>query len=100
MRSSTKKIFKHGGSYAVHLPMSFVKNFPELREVVIDELPNRVSIRPKTNLDTIESEPLFGKFIHALASDALRNPKKLHEARKVWDTEWDDLLKGVNPDEE
>ena len=94
-----KKIFKHGGSYAVDLPISFVKN-ADIKEVIIESTSEKISIRPKTELDTIESEPMFSKFINVLAADIMKHPEKLRDVKKVWDKEWDELLKGVADDGE
>lgn len=94
-----RRLFKHGGSYALDIPMDFVKN-AGTTEVVLETTLNKINIRPKTELDNIESDPLFAEFINALAVDALKNPEKLHDVKKVWDKEWDELLKGVTVDEE
>jgi hypothetical protein len=94
-----RKLFKHGGSYALDIPMDFVKA-AGTTEVILESAPKRLSIRPKTELDTIESEPLFAEFISALAVDAMKHPEKLHAVKEVWDKEWDELLKGVTADEE
>ena len=94
-----RKLFKHGGSYAVDIPMDFVKSAGTI-EVMLESTPRKLSIRPKTELDTIESEPLFTEFISALAVDAMKHPEKLHAVKEVWDKEWDELLKGVTADEE
>ncbi|MFH1258750.1 MAG: hypothetical protein ABII74_02865 [Elusimicrobiota bacterium] len=94
-----RRLFKHGGSYAVDLPMNFVRNAGNL-EVILENTAKRISIRPKTELDTLESDPLFAKFINALAVDAMKHPEKLHEAKHIWDKEWDELLKGVTADGE
>ncbi len=99
MNVVVRKLFKHGGSYAVDIPMDFIKN-TDTMEVIIESTPKKISIRPKNKLDNIESEPLFGKFINALAVDAMKHPEKLHEVKEVWDEEWDELLKGVTADEE
>lgn len=90
-----KKLFKHGGSYAVDLPMSFVRQ-ADVQEVVIENKGDDVVLHPKTHLDTIESEPAFAHFTRALAEDALKHPSKLKTAKEVWDSEWDDLLRGVS----
>ena len=94
-----RKLFKHGGSYAVDIPMDFVKN-AGTTEVILEGTLKKLSIRPKTELDTIESDPLFAEFVSALAVDAMKHPEKLHAAKEVWDKEWDELLKGVTADEE
>ena len=99
MSVMVRKLFKHGGSYALDIPMDFVKA-AGTTEVILESTPKELSIRPKTELDNIESDPLFAKFINALAVDAMKHPEKLHEAKKVWDKEWDELLKGVTVDEE
>ncbi|MBU4312780.1 MAG: hypothetical protein KJ706_08705 [Candidatus Omnitrophica bacterium] len=93
-----KKLFKHGGSYAVDIPMDFVKH-TNGDEVILECTSKKLSIRSKTELDTIESEPLFAEFINALAVDAMKHPEKLRDAKEVWDKEWDELLKGVTDDE-
>ena len=94
-----RKLFKHGGSYAIDIPMDFVKN-AGTTEVILESTFKKINIRPKTELDTIESEPLFAEFVNALAVDAMKHPEKLHEAKEVWDKEWDELLKGVTADGE
>ena len=99
MSISIKKLFKHGGSYAVDIPMDFVKR-TGVTEVILESTPKGIRIRPKTELDNIETEPLFGEFIQALAVDAMKHPQKLHDVKEVWGKEWDELLKGVEADEE
>ena len=99
MSVTVKKLFKHGGSYAVDVPMDFVKHAGGI-EVILETGPKKISIRPKTELDTIESEPLFAGFINTLAVDAMKHPEKLRDVKEVWDKEWDELLKGVTADDE
>jgi virulence-associated protein VagC len=94
-----RKLFKHGGSYALDIPMEFVRA-AGTTEVILESALKRLIIRPKTELDTIETEPLFAEFISALAVDAMKHPEKLHAVKEVWDKEWDELLKGVTIDEE
>jgi len=94
-----RKLFRHGGSYALDLPMDFIRN-AGTAEVILESTPERLSIRPKTELDSIELDPLFAEFINALAVDAMKHPEKLHEAKKVWHKEWDEHLQGVTVDEE
>ena len=89
-----KKLFKHGGSYAVDLPISFVRDLNP-KTVVIERQQDRIVIAPKRELDTIEQEPEFKAFVAALLQDALRRPGKLRSAKEVGDKEWDDLLKDV-----
>ncbi|MBU1088156.1 MAG: hypothetical protein KKD05_11660 [Candidatus Omnitrophica bacterium] len=99
MNVFVRKLFKHGGSYAVDIPMDFVKNADTI-EVILEGTSKKLSIRHKTELDTIESESLFSKFINALTVDAMKHPEKLHAAKEVWDKEWDELLKGVTAADE
>ncbi len=94
MSTVTRKLFKHGGSYAVDIPVEFIKN-AGVRDVVLEIVGKKLSIRPKSELDTIESSPHFANFIQALAIDAMKHPEKLRETKEVWDKEWDELLKGV-----
>lgn len=89
-----KKLFKHGGSYAVDLPISFVREL-HTKSVVIERQQDRIVIAPARELDTIEQEPEFKAFAAALLQDAMRRPGKLREAKQVWDEEWDELLKDV-----
>lgn len=96
---TVKKIFKHGGSYAVDLPMEFVKH-TNTKEVVIQSYKEEIHIFHKTELDSMEDDPLFAQFAQTLAEDAFKNPKKLHDANKIWDKEWDKLLKGVSAQDE
>ena len=99
MSTIVKKLFKHGGSYAVDIPMEFVRRI-DSNEVILEATAEKISIRPKTELDNIESDPLFAGFIQALAADAMKHPEKLYEVKEVWDEGWDDLLKGVTVDDE
>jgi len=99
MNKIIRKLFKHGGSYAIDLPMEFVKN-TEVNEVIVEFNSKKVSICPNTELDTIESEPMFNNFINALAVDAMKHPEKLRDVKEVWDEEWDELLKGVSVGDE
>lgn len=96
---TVKKLFKHGGSYAVDIPMDFVKR-AGVKEVIIEKTVRGIRIRPKGEFDTIEADPHFSDFIQALAIDAMKHPKKLHDVKEVWDKEWDGLLKDVEVDEE
>lgn len=89
-----KKLFKHGGSYAVDLPISFVRDLPS-KTVVVEKDSEKIVITSKRDLDTIESEPEFKTFFTALLRDAMKRPEKLRDVKDVWDKEWDDLLKGV-----
>ena len=92
-----KKLFRHGGSYAIDIPMPFAKH-ADTKEIIIETHDDELILRPKTELDTIESEPQFSKFITALAADAMKHPEKLRGVKEVWDKEWDVLLKGVSDD--
>ncbi len=94
-----KKLFKHGGSYAVDIPIDFIKQTGS-REVILEIVGRKINIRPKTELDTIESDPHFSTFIQALVVDAMKHPEKLRQAKEVWDEEWDELLKGVKVSDE
>lgn len=94
-----KKLFKHGGSYAVDLPVSFVREL-SLKTVVIETHRDKLVISPKRELDTIEQEPEFKTFIAALLQDAMHRPAGLRDAKEVWDEEWDELLKGVSRGED
>lgn len=93
-----KKLFKHGGSYAVDIPIDFIKQ-TKSHEVILEVVGQKINIRHKTELDTMESEPLFATFIQALAADAMKHPEKLRQAKEVWNKEWDGLLKGVTADD-
>ncbi len=89
-----KKLFKHGGSYAVDLPISFVRDLPS-KTVMVEKDRDRIVIVPKGGLDTIEQEPEFKTFIDVLLHDAMKRPAKLRDAREVWGRQWDELLAGV-----
>lgn len=93
-----KRLFKHGGSWAIDLPMEFAKEFRDM-SLVIEETSEGLLIMPKTELDAMEADPLFQQFVEAIAMDAMKHPEKLHGAQDVWDDEWADLLKGVDVDE-
>ncbi|MDI6758276.1 MAG: hypothetical protein QMD94_01155 [Candidatus Omnitrophota bacterium] len=100
MSVMVRRLFKHGGSYALDVPMDFVKRIGATTEVILESTPRGLNVHPKTELDNIESDPLFAEFVNALAVDAMKHPEKLREAKKVWDKEWGVLLKGVTADEE
>ncbi len=93
-----KKLFKHGGSYAVDIPIGFARQ-TKSHDVILEVVGQKISISHKTELDTMESEPLFATFIQALAADAMKHPEKLRQAKEVWSKEWDELLKGVTADD-
>jgi virulence-associated protein VagC len=99
MALTEKKLFKHGGSWAVDLPMQFAKEVANM-SVTIEVSPQGVLITPKTELDTMEADPLFQQFIQAIAIDAMTHPEKLHDAKDVWDDEWSDLLEGIEVEDE
>jgi virulence-associated protein VagC len=90
-----KWLFKHGGSYAVDVPIEFAHNLSRRKKVVVEYDDNTLIIHPENELDTIESEPQFMHFIRAIAQDAIAHPEKLRTGKEVWDTEWDELLKDV-----
>ena len=96
---TVKKLFKHGGSYAVDIPVDFVKH-AGTKEVVIESTADSINIRPHSELDTLEADPLFPQFLQAIATDAMNNPQLLHDVRDTWDAEWDDLLEGVSTEDE
>ena len=93
-----KKLFKHGGSYAVDLPKEFVKS--KGAQVIIKYDKDRVIVTSKSTLENIESEPEFKVFIKALLEDSLKNPQKLKDINQVWDKEWTKLLKEVDVEDE
>ncbi|MEK7858440.1 MAG: hypothetical protein AAB320_04780 [Elusimicrobiota bacterium] len=89
-----KKLFKHGGSYAIDLPVSFVREL-QSNTVVVEQDGETLVITPKGGLDGMEGEPEFKTFAEALLHDAMKRPAKLRDAKQVWDKGWDALLKGV-----
>lgn len=89
----TRKLFKHGGSQAINLPKEFVQNLSG-DEVVAEVSPDKIVIRKKPNLDTMESDPLFTTFIQAIAADCLKHPEKLHDLNDAW-KDMDVLLKDL-----
>ncbi len=93
-----KKLFKHGGSFAVDLPKEFVRS--RNTEVIIKYDKERLIVISKNTLENIESEPEFKTFIKALVEDSLKNPHKLKDIKQVWDKEWTDLLKDVHVEDE
>lgn len=89
-----KKLFKHGGSYAVDLPASFVRELGS-KTVELAMERDKVVIGARRDLDSIEDEPEFKLFIAALLHDAMKRPEKLRDAGDVWKKEWRELLKDV-----
>jgi hypothetical protein len=66
MQTYKKKLFKHGGSKAVDLPMEAFAN--------------------------MESDAQFHLFLEALFQDAMEHPEQLKNLEEVWDEEWEELL--------
>ena len=93
-----KKLFKHGGSYALDLPKEFIKS--RNGKVIVKYDKNRLVIFSKDSLENLESEPNFKLFVKALVEDSLKHPEKLKDMNQVFDKEWDDLLKDVNVEHE
>ena len=89
----TRKLFKHGGSQAINLPKEFVRDLSG-DEVVAEVSRDKIIIRKKPALDTMESDPLFSTFIEAIANDAMKHPEKLHDLDEAW-KDLDVLLKGL-----
>ncbi len=96
MQTELKKLFRHGGSVAVVIPSIFAKNGPNT--VIVQATEEEIRISRKSDLDTIETDPKFHRFIHALVHDAMKHPEKLHDVKEVWDKDWDRLLGGVKID--
>jgi len=94
----SKKLFSHGGSKAVDLPANFVKRHVGDR-IVLEILEDGIFI-PHDDYATMEADPLFEQFIEVIFQDAMRNPSKLKDLHEIWDEEWDELLAGVDVDEE
>lgn len=97
MTTITRKLFKHGGSQAINLPIEFVQNLNG-DEVIAEISPDEIIIRKKPNLDTMESDPLFTTFIQAIAADAMKHPEKLHDLDDAW-KDLDGLLKNIPDDD-
>lgn len=97
-RTFQKRLHQHGGSKALDLPATFVRKMPT-DYVDIEEREDCLIIRINSELDSLESEPLFTNFINTILADAMEHPEKLKDIREIWDSEWDDLLKGVSEDE-
>lgn len=94
-----KRLHRHGGSRALDLPSSFVNTLSsDYVRIVMRK--GSLIIEPESELDQVESDPLFDKFISLLYQDALENPSKLKDVKDVWGGDWDDLLKGVTDDED
>lgn len=95
-----KKLYQHGGSKAVDLPMSFISHLPSEFVTIEEQKDGTLLIRPVDELTAMESDPLFSHFLEVLHLDALKHPEKLKNIKDVWDDEWDCLLKGVDGGEE
>jgi hypothetical protein len=94
-----KKLFKHGGSKAVDLPMEdFVKKHRS-NEVTIEVREDGLFIY-LDDLKNMETDPRFHLFIEALLQAAMEHPDQLKNLEEVWDEEWDELLSGVDGGEE
>ena len=74
-----KRLFSHGGSKAVDLPISFVRKLPS-NSVFLEEKNGSLFITPDEDIFmSMESEPFFAQFIEALLLDAMTNSKKLKD---------------------
>ena len=101
IKPTSKKIFKHGGSYAIDLPKSYVDQIGPDAHVFLEQgEEGELILRENTALDSIESEPEFAFFIQALAHDALSHPEKLTDVSETWGERWHELLEGVEVDDE
>lgn len=96
-----KKLFKHGGSLAVVLPAEFTRR-TQTDEVILEmsttsegEAMLTITAQAKSEVKTMEEDPLFALFIQALGVDAMQNPKKLKTSKEVWGKRAEKLLKGV-----
>lgn len=94
-----KKLFQHGGSRAIDLPIEFVHRLSR-NTVSIELREDGLFIPIEDLMDSVEQDPLFSQFIEALCQNALKNPDQLHDLQDVWDKDWDDLLEGVDESEE
>jgi hypothetical protein len=99
-----KKLFKHGNSLAVVVPIEFTKKLSSqevIMEVRVDEngFPILI-ITPETHLDKLENDPIFAQFIEAIYKNALTYPEKLKETSDVWPENIKELLEGVSVDGE
>ena len=95
-----KKIFSHGGSKSVDLPMSFIYGLKSNYVNIEERNDGTLLIRPVDELTSMESDPLFTQFLEALYVDSLTHPEKLKNVKEVWDEEWQELLEGVDGGEE
>ncbi len=103
-RMVKKRLFPHGGSYAVDLPVEFVRQIDD-KQVQIEVIAGgdggtEVRIFNNSELDTIEHEPEFALFVKALVQDALTHPESLRDVNETWGEKWDSLLEGVEIDDE
>lgn len=99
MTVKEKKLFKHGGSYALDLPKEFVQA-KSGEEVIIQYDHYQLTVSFKDSLESIESEPEFKMFVKALVEDSMKHPEKLKDLHQVWDQEWDELLKDVSAEDD
>ncbi len=99
MPTLTRRLFKHGNSKAITLPKEFVDTVKG-KEVVVRYSPEGVLISSKSRLDTLESDPLFTKFIQALAAEAMKHPEKLRDPAQAWSPEVVELFNTMPHDDE
>jgi len=99
MQSYKKKLFKHGGSKAVDLPMEAFAKKHGSDEVIIEVRDDGLFIY-LDDLTSMESDTRFHLFVEALFQDAMNHPDQLKNLEEVWDEEWDELLAGVDGGEE
>ena len=97
--SYQKKLFKHGGSMAVNLPAEAVKRL-EQDNIQVEVRQDGIFIPFEESLDSMESDPQFENFIQGIYRNAMENPDQLKEVSDVWDSEWNDLLEGVDGGDE
>ena len=99
MTTMVRKLFKHGSSKAVTLPKEFVESVRG-REVVIQYSSEGLIISPKSNLDTLEADPLFATFVKAIAADAMKHPERLRDPASAWSPQVVNLFKDMPHDGE
>ena len=99
MATYKKNLFTHGGSKAIDLPKEAFVDKLEKDEVTIEITEEGLFI-PFDHLTNMESDPQFQLFIEAIYQNAMKNPDQLKNLEEVWDKDWEDLLEGVEANDD
>lgn len=96
----TVKLNRAGGSLSAVLPRGWLERAGIHEEAVLVQTEAGILVTaPEVGTATIEDAPDFAGFLRFVAQDALRHPDQLGDVGELIAGD-DELLEGVDPDEE